>query len=266
MRTTVLAAAVLAVAGGAIVGARAQAQAPAVGVVIEVSGKWTNKRAERALTAGDLLHAGDVVVTSRATSGEIAIALFDSGQIWRQGCSSAKPCEGTYAPPTKAAQKTGMWALVSSYWRPERKFPPAFAAVRSGRTLPPAVVQAASRIDLGRVLDPLGDGRYTLELSGAITSPGDAPAITRQVRVESDQPVWVEGIHPGLYILRAFDGNGTTVGGPTGLLVAKDAAAANRWVAELNDAMQAWTGITLATREQMIIRLLYALASEQTLR
>lgn len=257
----VLAAAVIALAP-----AESRAQDPARGIVTKVSGPWTIAGIDTQLKVGDLLYGEPTLAIPRTTSGGIEIVMFDNGLPWRQQCSTTAPCDGIYKREWKAnqPQRTGFWAFFTDYWHSSRVFPPVFAAVRGGAVrLPPTVVPAGRRVDLTAMTVGIDADVYTIHLAPAPGAPtAIAKPVTAVIRRISGQEVSMDGPTAGLYLVTISGADGRMIGGPTVMLVSTNAAAVNAHIAELTSAMAAWSDVTDTTRDQMIIRALYALAGD----
>ena len=120
---------------------------------------------------------------------------------------------------------------------------------------------AGPRIDITTMAAALGVDSFTIHLAAAPDAPGTvATPINHTVSRRAAGAVTIDGPPAGLYLVTISDAGGRMIGGPSVLLVSADAAGANKQLDELRAAMAGWPAVTDTTRDQMIIRALYALA------
>jgi hypothetical protein len=246
----------------------AQGTAP-VAIVDRITGIWrVPGQGMRTLEPQDLLSAGQTVLIDQSTTASIGIVFFAGGQRWERVCSVSAPCEGSYrpVPPERPSALGRFWSFFAGYWQPSRPLPPELMGSRSAGSAGSThalLVRSGESVDLRPALARLNPGGYTVTLRPAGRNDHEGSSLAVQMNADRTQPL-VHTLQPGLYSLRVQTPAADIVGADAIVLVADsgDTAIVDAWTAARAE-VAAWRGVSPATVDAILGRMLYALADQR---
>lgn len=171
-----------------------------VGVVVQMTGKWTvSQNRDRDLRLYDEILPNETVRTSKSTASSIKVSLYD-GTRWSWDCSGKvpRPCDGTsLALPSPRPSNEGLLWFFKWYFFEQKKSQRTI--VLAGRGLnstdpKSAVLVLTKPIDFSRTLEGVPPNRYQLTLRDP-NKPEDA-GITRQIAWPSSRSADLGDITP----------------------------------------------------------------------
>jgi hypothetical protein len=238
-----------------------------VGVVVQMTGKWTvSQNSDRDLRLYDEILPDETVRTSKSTTNSIKVSMYD-GTRWSWDCGGKvpRPCDGTsLALPSPPPSNAGLLWFFKRYFFEQKKGQRTI--VTAGRGLnstdpKSAVLVLAKTIDFSPALEGVPPNRYQLTLRDP-NKPEDA-GITREIAWPSSGSAVVGDIPSGVYSIELEDDRGERHG-PAALVLLlkpKEAVEAQTKFSEMAEFVSHLDGADATTQRAIISRGVYALAS-----